>query len=99
MPLIRKHGPSGPKELGLFWPMQTPEGTTVDVFIYASTLQSFDPDLGGPVALLKRHRQLLESIASDKYDRETAAGVNPLQITLEDLQATKASTAKPNGSE
>ena len=91
MPLIRKHGPSGPKELGLFWPMQTPEGTIVDVFIYASTLQSFDPDSLGPVGLLKRHRQLLESIASDKYDRRGIAGGVFLQITEEDLRALKAS--------
>lgn len=26
MPLIRKQGASTPKELGLFWPMQTSDG-------------------------------------------------------------------------
>lgn len=92
MPLIRKNGASAPKELGLFWPMQTAEGTTIDVFIYASTLQSFDPDSLGPVGLLKRHRSLLETIASEKYDRE-GASANLLHLTDDDLRATQVSEA------
>lgn len=94
MPLIRKQGASAPKELGLFWPMQTSDGMTVDVFIYASTLQQLDPGSVGPVGLLKRHRTLLEGIASEKYDRDGATGANLLHITLEDLRAAQASDAK-----
>ncbi|MDU0364287.1 hypothetical protein RWK44_28235 [Rhizobium sp. 25PS6] len=93
MALIRKQGASAPKELGLFWPMQTSEGMTVTVYIYASTLQAFDPDALGPVGLLKRHRALLESIASEKYDREGAAGAMLLHITDKDLRAAQGSDA------
>jgi hypothetical protein len=92
MPLIRKNGASAPKELGLFWPMLTAEGTTINVFIYASTLQFFDSDPLGPVGLLKRHRPLLESIASEKYDREGATA-DLLHITEGDLQPMRASEA------
>ncbi|KQV37657.1 MULTISPECIES: hypothetical protein [unclassified Rhizobium] len=92
MPLNRKNGASAPKELGLFWPMQTAEGATIDVFIYASTLQSFDPDSLGPVGLLKRHRPLLETIASEKYDRE-GASADLLHLTKDDLSATRANEA------
>ena len=70
MPLIRKNGAPALKEFGLVWSMQPPERTVVDVVIYAGTLQSFDPASLGPVGLLKRHRSLLESVASEKYDRE-----------------------------
>lgn len=90
MPLIRKTGVSVPKELGLFWPMLTPESTTIDVFVYASALQSLDADPVGPVGLLKRHRTLLEAIASDKYDRTGARGDGILQITTDDLLSEKA---------
>ncbi|WP_165909509.1 hypothetical protein [Shinella sp. JR1-6] len=93
MPLIRKQGASTPKELGLFWPMQTSDGMTVDVFIYASTLQQLDQASLGPVGLLKRHRTLLESIASEKFDRQGATGTN-LHITEEDLRVAQASGAK-----
>lgn len=93
MPLIRKNGAPVPKELGLFWPMQTPAGETIDVFIYASTLQAFDLDTVGPVGLLKRHRTLLERIASERYDQEGATGGNFLRITDDDLRAAKASEA------
>ncbi|MEW9612717.1 hypothetical protein AB3G45_02435 [Shinella sp. S4-D37] len=94
MPLIRKQGASAPKELGLFWPMQTSDGMTVDVFIYASALQRLDPESVGPVGLLKRHRALLESIASEKFDRGDATGTNLLHITEEDLHVAQASEAK-----
>jgi hypothetical protein len=90
MPLIRKNGASAPKELGLFWPMQTTEGTTVDVFVYARALEMFDPDPIGPVGLLKRHRTLLEGIASEKYDRYGATDRNLLHIADEDLRAAQA---------
>jgi len=93
MPLIRKNGASAPRELGLFWSMQTPEGIAVDVFIYASTLQSFDPAPVGPVGLLKRHRSLLESVASEKYDREGTAEGTLLHLTEEDLRATPPAEA------
>lgn len=93
MPLIRKNGASAPKELGLFWPMQTPAGETLDVFIYASTLHAFDLDRLGPVGLLKRHRTLLERIASEKYDQEGTTSGNFLHITDDDLRAAKASEA------
>jgi len=93
MPLIRKNGASAPRELGLFWSMQTLEGTAVDVFIYASTLQSFDPASVGPVGLLKRHRSLVESVASEKYDREGMAEGNLLHLTEEDLRATPPAEA------
>jgi hypothetical protein len=65
--------------------MQTPEGTAVNVFVYASTLQSFDVDSVGPVGLLKRHSPLLESVAIDKYERKGAVGGSFLQITEDDL--------------
>lgn len=93
MPLIRKQGASAPKELGLFWPMQTSDGMTVDVFVYASTLQQLDPDSVGPVGLLKRHRTLLESIASEKFDRDGVTGPYMLHITHEDLRAAQAGDA------
>ncbi|MGX5722321.1 hypothetical protein [Shinella zoogloeoides] len=93
MPLIRKNGASAPRELGLFWSMQTPEGTAVDVFIYASALQSFDPASLGPVGLLKRHRSLLESVASEKYDRKGTAEGNLLHLTEEDLRVTPPAEA------
>ncbi|MGQ3212535.1 hypothetical protein [Shinella sp.] len=86
MPLSRKNGASAPKELGLFWPMQTPEGKTIDVYIFASTLQSFDADPVGPVGLLKRHRALLETIASEKYDHHGVGDTGPLRITEDDLR-------------
>ncbi len=86
MPLSRKNGASAPKELGLFWPMQTPEGKTIDVYIFASTLQSFDADPMGPVGLLKRHRALLETIASEKYDQDGVGHIGPLRITEDDLR-------------
>lgn len=92
MPLIRKTGTSVPKELGLFFPMVTPEGTTIDVFVYASALQSLDADPVGPVGLLKRHRTLLEAIASEKHDRTGAGGDGILQITIDDLLAWQAGT-------
>lgn len=90
MLLIRKKGASTPKELGLFWPMQTIEGATVDVFVYASALQAFDADAVGPVGLLKRHRTLLQSLASEKYDRAGVTGANFLHITATDLCAGRA---------
>ena len=93
MPLIRKQGASSPKELGLFWPMQTSDGTTVDVFVYASALQQLDPDSVGPVGLLKRHRTLLERIASEKFDREGATSTNLLHVTEEDLRVAQTSEA------
>lgn len=98
MHLIRKNGASAPKELGLFWPMQTAEGTTIDVFIYASTLQSFDPDSLGPVGLLKRHRPLLETIASAKYDRE-GASADLLHLTEDDLRTTRPNEAVADDAE
>ena len=88
MPLIRKTGAPAPKELGLFWPMQTTEGTTVEVYVYASALQAFDPDSVGPVGLLKRHRHLLERIAGEKYDPNSTG---PLHITEDDLRRAAAS--------
>jgi hypothetical protein len=91
MALVRKNGASAPKELGLFWPMQTSEGKTVDDFVYASTLHAFDLDTVGPVGLLKRHRTLLERIASEKYDQEGTTNGNFLHITNDDLRAAKAS--------
>lgn len=99
MPLIRKNGAAVPKELGLFWPMQTAEGTTIDVFVYASTLQSFDPAPAGPVGLLKRQRSLLERIASEKYDKAGGIGADLLHITDGDLQAAdvgEAATDEPD---
>lgn len=99
MPLIRKNGASAPKELGLFWPMQTTEGTIIDVFVYASALQSFDPAPNGPVGLLKQHRPLLERIASEKYDRDGVNGANLLHITDDDLGAAKADDGTVNEAE
>ncbi|WP_421581036.1 hypothetical protein [Shinella sp. M31] len=87
---MRKNSASAAKELGLFWPMQTTDGAAIDVFVYASTLQSFDPAPVGPVGLLKKHRLTLERIASDKYDRYGAAANNLLHITDDDLRAAKA---------
>lgn len=88
MPLIRKTGAPAPKELGLFWQMLTSEGETIDVFVYASTLQAFDSSAVGPVGLLKKHRQLLEEIASAKFDRDGGIAPRPLQISLDDLRST-----------
>lgn len=88
MPLIRKTGASAPKELGLFWQMLTSEGETIEVFVFASTLQAFDGSAVGPVGLLKRHRQLLEEIASAKFDRESIDR-GPLQITFDDLRSVE----------
>lgn len=99
MPLIRKNGASAPKELGLFWPMQTTEGTTIDVIVYASALQSFDPAPVGPVGLLKKHRPLLERIASEKYDRDGAVADNLLHITDDDLRAARANEGTANETE
>lgn len=73
--------------------MQTPAGETLDVFIYASTLHAFDFDPVGPVGLLKRHRALLERIASEKYDQEGTPRGNFLHITDDDLPAAEASEA------
>lgn len=99
MPLIRKSGASAPKELGLFWPMLTTEGKTIDVFIYASALQSFDPTPNGPVGLLKRHRPLLERIASEKYDRDGAREGGFLHISDDDLRAAQANHGAVNEKE
>jgi len=88
MPLSRKNGASAPNELGLFWPMQTPEGKTINVYIFASTLQSFDADPVGPVGLLKRHRSLLETIASEKYERNAVGDASVLRITEDDLRSS-----------
>ncbi|WP_411035593.1 hypothetical protein [Shinella sp. BYT-45] len=93
MPLSRKNGAPAPRELGLFWPMQTSEGKTIDVYIYASTLQSFDADPVGPVGLLKRHRALLEAIASEKYDRDGAGDAGLLHITDVDLRTAQTGLA------
>ena len=90
MPLSRKNGATAPKELGLFWPMETPEGKTIDVYVYASTLQWFDADPVGPVGLLKRHRALLETIASEKFDRRNPTDAGPLHISEEDLHRARA---------
>ena len=90
MPLIRKTGAPAPKELGLFWQMLTSEGETIEVFVFASTLQAFDSSAVGPVGLLKRHRQLLEEIASAKFDREGGIDRGPLDDWREgrnDLEA------------
>jgi len=97
MPLSRKNGASAPNELGLFWPMQTPEGKIIDVYIFASTLQSFDADSMGPVGLLKRHRALLETIASERYDRDAIGDTGPLRITEDDLR--RASGKSPDETE
>jgi hypothetical protein len=43
----------------------------------------------GPVGLLKRHRSLLEAIASEKYDQESATE-GLLHLTEDDLRATRA---------
>ena len=99
MPLSRKTGASAPKELGLFWPMLTPEGKTIDVYIYASALQSFDSDPVGPVGLLKRHRVLLETIASEKYDRDGVGDDRPLHITDVDLRSAHAAVANDTESD
>lgn len=85
MPLVAKKGAPAPNQLGLFWQMLALDGTAVDVYIYASALQSFDADPVGPVGLLKRHRGLLEAVASEKYDRVGATDGNALQITVDDL--------------
>lgn len=87
MPLIRKTGASAPQELGLFWPMLTPDGQTIDVYIYATTLQASDNGPVGPVGLLKRHRPMLEEVASSKFDREGGIDRGPLHITLDDLRS------------
>jgi hypothetical protein len=89
MPLIRRTGAPAPKELGLFWQMLTSEGETIDVFVFASTLQAFDSSAVGPVGLLKRHRHLLEEIASAKFDRESGIERGPLQITFDDLRSAE----------
>ncbi|MCJ8057271.1 hypothetical protein GB928_028095 [Shinella curvata] len=89
MPLNTKNGATAPKELGLFWPMQTLEGKTMDVYVYASTLQWFDADPVGPVGLLKRHRALLETIASEKFDRCNPADGGPIHISEEDLHGAR----------
>ncbi|MGD9476380.1 hypothetical protein [Shinella sp. G-2] len=88
MPLKRKDGASVPKELGLFWPMLTPEGTIIDIYVYASTLQMLDTAPGSPVGLLKRNRALLETIASRKYDREGAPG-DALHLNRDDVMDAK----------
>lgn len=90
MPLNTKNGATAPKELGLFWPMQTLEGKTIDVYVYASTLQWFDADPVGPVGLLKRHRALLETIASEKFDRRNSTDHGPLHISVEDLHGARS---------
>lgn len=90
MPLLRKSGSSAPKELALFWQMQTKDGEIVDVYVYASSLQAFDTVPAGPVGLLKRHRDFLESIASEKFDREGGDKGHPLQISSEDLVQSMA---------
>ncbi len=92
MPLNRKSGPSAPKELGLFWSMQTTEGADVDVFVYASALQHIDRDPVGPVGLLKRHRSMLEKVASAKYDRRGLTENDLVHITEQDLRAAHAET-------
>lgn len=99
MPLSRKNGASAPKELGLFWPMLTSEGKTIDVYIYASTLHAFDTAPVGPVGLLKRHRALLETIASEKYDRDGAGDKRPLHITGADLRSAHSPVANDTESD
>jgi hypothetical protein len=85
MPLRNRTKSAGPKELALFWEMETPEGKTVDVYVYASTLQCFDQDPVGPVGLLKRHRTLLEKAASDKFDRDGAVVDRAVHILVKDI--------------
>ncbi len=79
--------------------MQKMEGATIDVVVYASALQSFDPAPVGPVGLLKMHRPLLERIASEKYDRDAAAANNLLHITDDDLRAAKGNEGTANETE
>lgn len=67
MPLIKKYGSAVPREMALFWQMQTNTGENVDVYVYASSSQAFDTASIGPIGLLKRHRDTLEKIASDKF--------------------------------
>lgn len=85
MPLNRKHGAPAPSELALFWPMSADDGARIDVYVFASSLQAFDADPTGPVGLLKRHRALLETIASEKFDRESFSPHVPLHITTDDI--------------
>ena len=55
----------------------------------SASVAAFDSSAVGPVGLLKRHRQLLEEIASAKFDREGGIDRGPLQITLGDLRSTE----------
>lgn len=63
----------------------------------STSTPSFRLKAGGPVGLLKRHRPLLERIASEKYDRDRGAAANLLHIADDDLRATQESEAMADG--
>jgi len=65
--------------------MRTDAGENVDVYVYASSLQAFDTAAIGPVGLMKRHRDLLEKVASDKFDLLGIDVRHPLHISTDDL--------------
>jgi hypothetical protein len=94
MPLYRKPGSLSVREMALFWQMVTSEGLAVDVYVYASTLQSLGLEGIGPVGLLKRHRDLLERAASEKVDRSGMEAGLPVHVTSDDIE--KASVISQN---
>lgn len=57
----------------------------------STTTPCFRLKAGGRVGLLKRHRPLLERIASEKYDRDRGAAANLLHIADADLRAAQES--------
>jgi hypothetical protein len=95
MPLRKKPGTTVPRDLGLFWQMLAEDGTPVDIYVFANTLQAFDSEAIGPVGLLKRHRALLEEVASRKFDEAGPGGHGPLEITLADLKDVAREAAEP----
>ncbi len=75
-----------PKDMALLWAMVTPDNVAVEVCVTLSALHALGGQGSGPVTLLKDNLQLLERLASKKFDRDRGSPGLPLWITKDDLQ-------------
>lgn len=85
MPLLAISRDAEPKPSAIIWPMKTDTYQDVQIVVGRSVLMSLDRAEGSTLATFKRHRPLLETIASNKYDRDGANQIGNLQIYAEDL--------------
>lgn len=85
MPLIAVSRDEQQQPSALTWPMKNSDCQEVQIIVGRSVLASLDPTEASTLKTFKRHRILLEGIASNKYDRDGANQIGNIQILAEDL--------------